>query len=198
MLLTFEKIREIQLTEKSSELQSLPEGFFNDVIEYLKLKGDSDEGRTAQRLLSNLFERRLKKIVALASMYYSTDRQPENLEKDEQELYLGIVSLLKKKDKEFRKRFKIDDTRSGSFFEEPARKEKPAKTPERKGLKGNLPDEAPAGSPDPIVRVVFTSDTPELMTPEMEACSFKKGESAEISRAFAEFLEKKGFCRKSS
>ena len=192
MLLTFEKIREIQLEEKSSELQSLPDGFFSDVLEYLKLKGDSDEGRTAQRLLGNLLERRLKKIVTLASMYYSTDRQPENLEKDEQELYSGIVSLLKKREGEFRKRLKLEPAPKEVSFEEPLKKENP---PEKRQA---VSSEAPAGSPETMVRVVFSSDTPELMTPEMEVCSFRKGDSAEITRAFAEFLEKKGFCRKSN
>jgi hypothetical protein len=44
------------------------------------------------------------------------------------------------------------------------------------------------------VNVKFITDTPELMTPDMETCSFKQGQCVNIAKTFAEFLEKRGFC----
>jgi hypothetical protein len=46
------------------------------------------------------------------------------------------------------------------------------------------------------VKVRFTKDTPELMTPDMETQSFKACQEIELSKGFADFLIKKGFAEK--
>lgn len=195
MLLTFEKIREIQLNEKAGELQKLPDGFFADALEYLKLKADSEEGRTAQRILSNLFERRLKKIANLASVYYSTNKSPENMGAEEQKIYSEFISALKKCDSDFKRKLYEVKTMEIKRSESERLSEGTASEDEL-AVNTEIPpseDSASKGNSQKI-RVKFTMDTPELMTPDMETCSFKGGEVAELPETFADFLQKRGFC----
>jgi DNA replication initiation complex subunit (GINS family) len=205
MLLTFEKIREIQLNERNGELQKLPEGFFRDILEYLKLKSDSEEGKTAQKILINLFERRLKKIVNLSSIYYSTGRTPDNMDEKEQKLYSAFVSALKESDSEFRKKLYLIKTLE---LEKSESLEVPIKEPDSIGIKPISKDTAEQDGKSIVedkedslektneqkVKVKFIMDTPELMTPEMKTCSFKQGQCASLAKTFADFLEKRGFC----
>jgi len=205
MLLTFEKIREIQLNERNGELQKVPDGFFRDALEYLKLKADTEEGKTAQKILINLFERRLKKIVNLSSMYYSTGRTPENLDASEQNLYSQFASALKESDSEFRKSlYNIKTAELGK--PEPAEvsarvlsQTEPTDSPNYgPGISSELTvDENEISHkqiPEQMVAVKFIIDTPELMTPDMETCSFREGQCAKLAKTFADFLEKRGFC----
>jgi DNA replication initiation complex subunit (GINS family) len=201
MLLTFEKIREIQLNERSGELQKLPEGFFNDVAEYFKLKADSEEGKTAQKLMINLFERRLKKISGLASIYYNTAKVPDNMDDSEQKVYSEFISILKHSDSDFRKKLyhiKTSDSLQATHIGNESCPPEKASSPSQdttSPFHETDEDLTETKPPEEKITVTFTMDTPELMTPEMETRSFKNGESAEISKTFAQFLEKRGFCK---
>jgi DNA replication initiation complex subunit (GINS family) len=196
MLLTFEKIREIQLNERNGELQKLPDGFFKDSLEYLKLKSDTEEGKTAQKILTNLFERRVKKIAALASLYYATDKTPENMDESERELYVSLAAAMKDKAVEFKRvmvNIRTYENRGGDAPLGGCKDALPGsvciKEPES-GAKAEEIKEVREQS----VNVRFLKDTPELMTPDMETCSFKEGEFASLPKSFVDFLEKKGFC----
>lgn len=103
MLLTFEKIREISLNEKQEKLQKLPENFFENAKEYLKSKKGTIEEVSTRNLIEGIFLRRQKKILELCFYLYKTNKIPENLEKDEEEFYLTLVSILKNFYENFRK-----------------------------------------------------------------------------------------------
>ncbi|MBN2095423.1 MAG: DNA replication complex GINS family protein [Candidatus Aenigmarchaeota archaeon] len=185
MLLTFEKIREVQLNEKKDELQALPENFFDDAADYLRARHGTDEGKTALKILTNLFERRLKKVANMASIYYLAGKVPDNLSPVEVKVYSDLISALRKGDCEFRARFAdkagFEDKSPHCNLMEPSEDASPVEEKEK-------------GSVGDMVKVTFVMDTPELMTPDMQTCTFKKGDCATVSKAFADFLKKSGFC----
>lgn len=188
MLLTFEKIREIQLNERAAELQRLPEGFFDDVLEYLKVKVDTEEGKTSQKILANLFERRVKKVANLASICYGMDKIPDNMGDHEKELYTQLASAIKNKDVEFKR--KLMNVRT---YEKPPTCE--SNTQEIEVSVGSHEDQANVKESEPNLKIKFLKDTPELMTPDLETKSFKEGQEIELPKGFAEFLIKKGFAQ---
>ncbi|MGM5483714.1 MAG: hypothetical protein ACQER9_02230 [Nanobdellota archaeon] len=81
--ITYEKLFDFLREERNSvQLKSLPDSFYSDVIEYLKLKEESleslkntgspsydssaDQLRNAKKLIENIYERREKKILNIA------------------------------------------------------------------------------------------------------------------------------------
>ena len=101
MILTYEKIREVKLNEKGERLQKLPPNFFENAFNYIKLKKGTPEEESARSLVFSIFELRLKKISNLAFLFYKSNKIPENLEKEEEELYLNLVQILRN----FREKF---------------------------------------------------------------------------------------------
>lgn len=220
MLLTFEKLREIHLNEKSESLQKLPENFFNDARAYLVEKDGSVEGKTASRLLSALQERRMKKIVNMALLYFSTERVPENLEVDEMELYGSVVGLLRKHVKSIGGFSRDSDVKNNlvegtsvdlkgngglesspiglceptSSREQNVNLEGPSVLGEEKGSCGGE-DTSENETQKPPATVEFMIDTPELMIPGIGAKTFSAGERLELDEKIANFLVEKKFCK---
>lgn len=106
--ITYEFIREISREEQtSSTLSKLPANFTEKVREYLKQKEKllgtkkdkqiSQEIENTKRLLESIFNRRETKILNHAIITSRTDIPPENLTKEEQELFESIVEQLKQR-----------------------------------------------------------------------------------------------------
>ena len=109
MLLTLNKIREIQLKEKSEKLQKLPENFFRDAKIYLDIKKGTIEEKSARNLIESIFNLRLKKIINYAFVFYKTNKELENLEDCEKILYLDLINLLKNYYNNFKKQFSEEE-----------------------------------------------------------------------------------------
>ena len=165
MILTYEKIREVKLNEKGTKLQKLPPNFFENASNYLKLKKGANEELSARNLLISIFELRLKKIVNLALLFHKSDLIPENLEKDEEALYMNLVQIFR----DFRSNF------------------------ERKYLEGEAKRETKNNCKN-AKKVKFLVDLPEIYLPSLGICSFKKGEVKELDANITELLLEKGFC----
>lgn len=179
MILTYESIREIKQKEKNSELQKLPENFFSDALEYLKVKTGSSEEASARRLIISIFDLRIKKIMNLAMMYYTLSRTPENLEPFEKDIYISFVKTLKEGYGKFKDFGFIDavndDPKEKTSIEN--KKEKPTQTEtDRK-------------------KVVFSVALPEILLPNGESHSFSEGDEIELDKTFASLLAQKGFCK---
>ncbi len=113
--MTYDALFDILRYEKShEELQKLDESFFNDVTEYLKNKEimmNSPDGNIAEvektriqlqnvkKLLTELYEKREKKIIALASYQAKTSSsviKAEALLNEEKPLFDALVSVFSK------------------------------------------------------------------------------------------------------
>jgi DNA replication initiation complex subunit (GINS family) len=91
MVLTFEKIREIQMKEKEeSKLQELPPGFYSELKEYMESKDDE----IIKNVVMDFLERRLRKILILAPSYIKTNIYPKNLTDEEKWLFEKIINLI--------------------------------------------------------------------------------------------------------
>jgi len=106
--ITYEFIREISREEQNSPtLSKLPLNFVQKVMEYLKQKEKllgtqkdkqvSQEIENTKRLLETIFNRRETKILNHAIITSRTDIPPENLTKEEQDLFENIVEQLKQR-----------------------------------------------------------------------------------------------------
>ncbi len=101
-MLTFDKIRDIERTEKESKkLQRLPENFLSDIRDYLKKKeqlkssADIHELENVRNIIRRFFEVREKKILELALYTVRTGLQPESLTKEEQRLFYLLTEQVK-------------------------------------------------------------------------------------------------------
>ncbi len=101
-MLTFDKIRDIERAEKESKkLQKLPENFLSDLRDYLKKKeqlkssADIHELENVRNIIRRFFESREKKLLEGALYTVRTDLQPENLTKEEQNLFYFLTSHIK-------------------------------------------------------------------------------------------------------
>jgi DNA replication initiation complex subunit (GINS family) len=166
MILTYEKIREVKLNEKSDKLQKLPPNFFENAFNYIKLKKGTVEETSAKALVTSIFELRLKKIVNLALLLYKSNKIPENLEKDEEELYLSLVQIFRGVRDVFEKKLELEN------------KETEKKENNLKNLK----------------KVRFLVDIPEIYLPSLGICCFKKGEIKELDESITSLLLEKRFC----
>ncbi|MBS3053393.1 MAG: DNA replication complex GINS family protein [Candidatus Aenigmarchaeota archaeon] len=101
-MLTFDKIRDIERAEKESKkLQKLPENFLSDLRDYLKKKeqlkssADIHELENVRNIIRRFFESREKKLLEGALYTVRTGLQPENLTKEEQDLFYFLTDRIK-------------------------------------------------------------------------------------------------------
>ena len=101
-MLTFDKIRDIERAEKESKkLQKLPENFLSDLRDYLKKKeqlkssADVHELENVRNIIRRFFESREKKLLEGALYTVRTGLQPENLTKEEQDLFYFLTDRIK-------------------------------------------------------------------------------------------------------
>ena len=221
MLITFEKLREVQLKEREGPLQKLPEDFFENAKSYLAEVSGSPEESNARKVLDDVVKRRLRKILDLALQCPNGARDFENMCVCEREIFSGVADLLSK--------WAVDFGTGGSgshhgcdSWNAPVKSSisspKAALREPREldvnlsGVSDRSPDcdfsgvsgSASAGelesSPSPgvsgeesVVGVVFTTDTPVIVC--SEAARIGIGDELEVPLTLAKFLESKGFCR---
>ena len=116
-LITYETIYEFLRKEKyEAEIQKLPSTFFNDIINYLKEKKSILEAQKSQdsifskeyektgkqiqnirKIIQDVYDRRENKIIQLALFTSKTGVNIDsvNLLKEEEEMYLSLVRILK-------------------------------------------------------------------------------------------------------
>ena len=101
-MLTFDKIRDIERAEKESKKpQKLPENFLSDLRDYLKKKeqlkssADIHELENVRNIIRRFFESREKKLLEGALYTVRTGLQPENLTKEEQDLFYFLTDRIK-------------------------------------------------------------------------------------------------------
>jgi len=181
MILTYEKIREVKLNEKGEKLQELPPDFFANAFKYINIKKGTIEEESAKSLVFSIFQLRLRKIANLAYYFYKSDKLPDNLEEDEEKLYMELVGSFRKHFERFRKNFEKSLEQKVEEDEEADKKEK--------GISPNK---------SKIRKVRFIQEVPEIFLPSQGTCSFKEGEERELQKEEADLLLSKGFCEKVS
>ncbi|MCD6371769.1 MAG: DNA replication complex GINS family protein [Candidatus Aenigmarchaeota archaeon] len=181
--ITFEIIREIQRSERSSpKLTKLPENFYEAARNYLEKKKsmmkdrkDELEFRNAQRLLEEIFTIREKKILNFALTYIITNLPPENLTEEEKEFFEKVVSLVKKRREEFFEKLK------------PPPKEVEKEIEERKEIEGEEKVEKRIG--EGYVKIKFKEDIPQFVgIDEKTYGPFSPGDIAILPKENAELF----------
>ena len=103
-MLTFDSIRDVERAEKDSKkLQKLPEDFFDQLADYFirknsmsdKASADIIEMENVKNVIKRLIDLREKKLVEMALINARTGTLPENLTKNEQQIFQGIVGNIK-------------------------------------------------------------------------------------------------------
>jgi DNA replication initiation complex subunit (GINS family) len=100
-IITYETIRNAHRAEKEDELQKLPEGFFESVRSWFKVKEKQKdttsllEVENAKKLLEDVINRRQKKIVLAALSTIRGQLPPSGLNDEERKFFDEIVNTLK-------------------------------------------------------------------------------------------------------
>jgi DNA replication initiation complex subunit (GINS family) len=100
-IITYETIRNAHRAEKEDELQKLPEGFFESVRSWFKVKERQKdttsllEVENAKKLLEDVINRRQKKIVLAALSTIRGQLPPSGLNDEERKFFDEIVNTLK-------------------------------------------------------------------------------------------------------
>lgn len=111
-LITYETIRNAHRAEKEEELQKLPEGFFESVRNWFKLKENMRdttsllEVENAKKLLEDVLNRRQKKIVLAALSTVRGQLPPSGLTEEERKFFDEIVNSLKSFKNNMNEKFK--------------------------------------------------------------------------------------------
>ena len=112
-MLTFDTIRDIERVEKQNKkLQKLPDDIVVQLKDYLKRKekikektsADITEMENIKSAIKRFFELREGKIISYALDTVRTGLPPENMTKEEEELFYSLVNTMKK----YRERFFSD------------------------------------------------------------------------------------------
>jgi len=173
-MLTFEKIREMERTERDTKkLQKLPEDVMEQIKEYLRRKeritekssADIIELENVKNTINRLFEMRETKITAGAIDTARTGIPCENLTKEEERTFFLVLDVLQS----YRKR----------FFEELAKE--PVKKEEKREVK-------------PIYKV--KKSLPEFVGPDMKIYKLTENELVELPKEVETLLLKEGLIEK--
>jgi len=104
-MLTFEKIRDIERAEHDSkELQKMPPNFMEELTEYIERKKqtpDAHEIKNTTAIIQRILDKRQEKLVSLALYSAKTDMPVENLTKEEDEIFLKMLEIMKKQRENF-------------------------------------------------------------------------------------------------
>lgn len=183
--ITYETLFDIFRNEKKEGLQLMPEGFYADLVAYLKEKTQSDADQEAlakqlkniHKLVRDIYEMRETKIVNLTLVSVrGSDVDTAGLLPQEQRLFDSIVSLLKEARKEvlahlLRGELPGSSQPAGPKAEAPESGEKPA---------------APLGL---TMLVRFLAHVPKFVGTELEVYGpFEPGDMANLPTEIAEVL----------
>lgn len=109
-MLTFDKIRDIERLEKQNKkLQKLPEDIIIQLKDYLKRKekmiektsADITEMENIKTAIKRFFELREGKILSSALDTVRTGLPPENMTKEEEQIFYTLVETMKKYREQF-------------------------------------------------------------------------------------------------
>ena len=114
-VITFDQIREVFESEKKDvKLSKIDEGFFERVKKYLEMKERAyeetknekilQEIKTTRRMVDEIFNTRLKKLINSVFIFLKTGVLPENMLKVEEEIFFKLIDVIK----EFKKKVKIE------------------------------------------------------------------------------------------
>ena len=104
-MLTFQSIRDVERAERDSKkLQRLPDNWHLDLAEYLRMKEDQTdkspedllEIQNVKGIIQRLLDLREKKIMDQTLITVRTGAPPENLLKNEEEVFWSVVESLKR------------------------------------------------------------------------------------------------------
>ena len=193
--MNYERLFDILREERTIvKLQQLPEDFFASVSEYLGLKsGSGDQLKNAKRIVSDIYERREKKIFNLA---LSKSRTKSNLIDtsallpEEQIFFKQTVILLD----HFRDDI-LEKVLEGQMVQEKAEIPTVEEGAEIQETPEAAPEEAPVVEEVPQtgnVRVKFKQFCDKFVGPDLEIMGpYEEGDVAELPRAAAEIVVSK-------
>lgn len=186
MLLTFEKIRELQWNEKNSKnLQELPKNFYQDLKEYLERAKDSHSKIVAEDLL----DMRIRKILNFAINYFKTKELPKNMTEEERELFEYLLSYISS----FRKNVLelMGSKQEISIKEEIEKSISPEdRIKEVKSLTEKIEDKNKK-----IKTLLIEKDIGPFVGTDMKIYHLKKGEKVELPEDLKNLLIKYGYCK---
>ncbi|MDI6721371.1 MAG: hypothetical protein QMD85_03205 [Candidatus Aenigmarchaeota archaeon] len=170
-MLTFDKIRDLERTERGSrKLQKMPENFIDELREYIirkeaikeKTLSDMNEMERIRDSIRKIFEMRQKKILESVFETVTGGSLSANLMNEEEELFNRLVDIVKGF---------MENT-----FREINRKEivREERIEERRE----------------VYRVL--RELPEFIGPDMKVYKLRKDEIVQIPKPLNEFLLKKG------
>ncbi len=115
-VITYETVRNAHRAEKDDDLQKLPEGFFDSVRNWFKVKEKMKdttsllETENAKKLLEDIINRRQKKIVLAALSTARGQMPPATLNDEERKFFDEIVTCLKSFKNDMNEKFRsLDD-----------------------------------------------------------------------------------------
>ncbi|MEM5812576.1 MAG: hypothetical protein QW286_02550 [Candidatus Aenigmatarchaeota archaeon] len=102
VMLTFDTLSRIAREEKSSaSLTKLPEGFFDEVIQYLnnkkrasEVKDESWEAESANMVLNDILRARERKILLSAILFLDSGTEPANLTPEERSFFSKATEMI--------------------------------------------------------------------------------------------------------
>lgn len=183
--ITYETLFDIFRNEKKEGLQAVPEGFYADLVAYLKEKAQSDADKEAlakqlksiHKLVRDIYEMRETKIVNLALVSVrGSDIGAAGLLPHEQRLLDSIVSLLRKARKEVLAHLLRGELPGGS-------------QPAGKGDKAPDDSEKAPAPKGPTMLVRFLAHVPKFVGTELEVYGpFEPGDMANLPTEIAGVL----------
>lgn len=126
-LITYETIRNAHRAEKEEELQKLPDGFFESIRNWFKVKEKLKdttsllEVENAKKLLEDVINRRQKKIVLAALSTMRGQLPPAGLNDEERKFFDDIVNTLKAFKNDMNEKFRSFDDIAQEKVEEAKR-----------------------------------------------------------------------------
>jgi DNA replication initiation complex subunit (GINS family) len=114
-IITYETVRNAHRAEKEEELQKLPDGFFESVRNWFKVKEKLKdttsllEVENAKKLLEDVINRRQKKIVLAALSTMRGQLPPSGLNDEERKFFDDIVNTLKSFKNDMNEKFRSFD-----------------------------------------------------------------------------------------
>ncbi len=114
-IITYETVRNAHRAEKEEELQKLPDGFFESVRNWFKVKEKLKdttsllEVENAKKLLEDVINRRQKKIVLAALSTMRGQLPPAGLNDEERKFFDDIVNTLKSFKNDMNEKFRSFD-----------------------------------------------------------------------------------------
>ncbi|MEM5814577.1 MAG: hypothetical protein QXD77_02065, partial [Candidatus Aenigmatarchaeota archaeon] len=109
-IITYESIRTVHRAEKDEQLARLPESFFRGVQQWLshkKSRGDTSsmlEAESAKKLLEDIINRRLRKVLFAALGSARGSAPPANMTKEEAIFFDKLLADLKAQQGEMKER----------------------------------------------------------------------------------------------